>query len=380
MSGFLPCMLPVLPLTIKFLRGRNSKSKRPPQKAKQGEETATNNRASIVWKEPLLYWLGILLCYLILGALAILTGSSFNAIVRNPYFLLGLGIFFMLLALSSLDFFSFQKIFSQLAIVQTRLDALWQRASQIKARAFGTLTLGFLAGILVSACASPVLISMFLFLSKSSVSNMAPLWEKVLRGALYSGVFGLGISLPLLLMGILSLRLPKTGRWSVVLQTGLAFLIFMVGVYEFSNGVQILRRQYTGISVQKVSEQREEIGDLLFYRDFYYGLSQAASANKPIFIDFYGDWCSNCKIFDRTLTTDQPLIETLQKIVLVKIYDTDEQFQTFQKNEDFAELKYSLPLYAVLHPDGTLFWKTVDYQDTKGMRDAIHELELLGKD
>ena len=66
--------------------------------------------------------------------------------------------------------------------------------------------------------------------------------------------------------------------------------------------------------------------------------------------------------------------EALKQIVLVKIYDTDNQFVAFQSNPDFVELKISLTLYAILQPDGSLFWKTVDYQNTQEMIKIIREL------
>ena len=75
----------------------------------------------------------------------------------------------------------------------------------------------------------------------------------------------------------------------------------MVGLYEISNGIQILYRKKQGVVIKQVTDKTEQVGELSFYRNFYYGLSVAAKERKPIFIDFYGDWCTNCKAFDQTL-------------------------------------------------------------------------------
>ena len=359
LSGLLPCMLPVIPITAGFLRNRQKMQK-------------AGRLAAI--QAPSIYCLGIVLCYMILGSLVVLTSSSFNNLVRNPYFLILLGIFFILLALSSIDLFSFQRTFSKIAILQNQLDKLFQKASQLNSPKIGTLLMGLLAGLLVSACASPVLVSMFLFLTKGSAISMAPLWQKTFLGATYSAFYGLGISLPLFITGILSLRIPAQGKWSRFIRFSLATLIFMVGLYEISNGIQILYRKKQGVVIKQVTDKTEQVGELSFYRNFYYGLSVAAKESKPIFIDFYGDWCTNCKAFDQILKTNTDLKEALKQIVLVKIYDTDNQFVAFQSNPDFAELKISLPLYAILQPDGSLFWKTVDYQNTQEMIKIIREL------
>ena len=94
LSGLLPCMLPVIPITAGFLRNRQKMQK-------------AGRLAAI--QAPSIYCLGIVLCYMILGSLVVLTSSSFNNLVRNPYFLILLGIFFILLALSSIDLFRFNE-------------------------------------------------------------------------------------------------------------------------------------------------------------------------------------------------------------------------------------------------------------------------------
>ena len=58
--------------------------------------------------------------------------------------------------------------------------------------------------------------------------------------------------------------------------------------------------------------------------------------------------------------------------ILVKIYDTDPDFPTFQHNPHYPELRGVggqplLPLFAIYSPQGSLTWKGQDYQ-------AIHTI------
>jgi len=116
----------------------------------------------------------------------------------------------------------------------------------------------------------------------------------------------------------------------------------------------------------------EKIGDLLFFRNTDQAIKKSKSENKPLFIDFYAEWCINCKRFNELVANNAELSDALaQNAVLLKIYDTDPIFENYRKNPDFKELNIGLPLFVVQNPDGTLKWKTMHYKDTKGMIQAV---------
>ncbi len=121
----------------------------------------------------------------------------------------------------------------------------------------------------------------------------------------------------------------------------------------------------------------ETHGNLQWLRDFSLAQQRASSEHKPLFIDFYATWCANCKAFQRLTVANSELNQALQQAILVKIYDTDEIFETFQQNRYYPELggiggHPFLPLFAIYSPDGSLTWKGQDY---KAVGTMIAQLE-----
>ena len=77
---------------------------------------------------------------------------------------------------------------------------------------------------------------------------------------------------------------------------------------------------------------------------------------------------------------NQTLQNTLQKAILLKVYDTDSDFEYFQKDPQMKELQIGLPFFAVINSNEELLWKTTNYRDSKGMIQAIQKHSPQGKD
>jgi thiol:disulfide interchange protein DsbD len=84
---------------------------------------------------------------------------------------------------------------------------------------------------------------------------------------------------------------------------------------------------------------------------------QAKQSGKPIFIDFTGIFCSNCRYMEKNVFSTEPVQQEFKNFVLVKLY-TDRP-----KNPDdfrYQNLKVQLtgsvanPVYAILTPDEKL--------------------------
>ncbi len=100
-------------------------------------------------------------------------------------------------------------------------------------------------------------------------------------------------------------------------------------------------------------------GNLSWFRDFALAQQRAKVEQQPLFVDFYATWCANCKEFERLALRNTQLNTALQRAVLVKIYDTDPIFPTFQKDQHFPELggvggATVLAPVCDLHPAGTI--------------------------
>lgn len=165
----------------------------------------------------------------------------------------------------------------------------------------------------------------------------------------------------------------------------LGIILLIVGVHFLYNGLgrsgilipapetgqQMAARGLTssegGGSEDSTASQVEFSGNLRWLRDFPLAQEQARVEGRPLFVDFYATWCANCKAFQRLAENNAELNNALQQAVLVKIYDTDEIFGAFQRDENYPELggvggQPFLPLFAIYSDQGDLHWKGQDYR------------------
>jgi thiol:disulfide interchange protein DsbD len=90
-------------------------------------------------------------------------------------------------------------------------------------------------------------------------------------------------------------------------------------------------------------------------------LAEAKQRGKPVFVDFYGSWCANCKAFEELTHTNEALGKALGGAVLLKIRDTSPDFKVWQNDSRFPELKVGLPFFVIMDASGKLLYKTSDY-------------------
>ena len=390
LGSFFPCLYPLYPITAGFLKNRTQK----------GEK---------VWKHPILYSLGMVSTYFLLGLIASSTGSAFNAIMQNPFAILMSGFLFLFLAFVSLDWYT----------LNLDLGQRWNTYLIQKNTSLASFLMGNVAGLIGSACTAPVIVSMLVIIAQNQDPNLFEL-NKVFYSGLLSLSFGVGISLPFFITGVLGAKLPKSGKWQILIKYFVGILIAVIAFYQFEKALLIfqwsssliysfflillflfilcflsfqekrilviaylcilgllftlaLLGKYT-YGQKALLDEYEEIGTLQFYRQANFAFSKAKQEKKAIFIDFYGKWCTNCKEFEKNLEKDTSFQAGLKKAILLKIYDTDNDFQDFLEDSRFPELKIGLPFFLVLDSEGKEFWKTTNYLDTKGMIEAIEKL------
>lgn len=100
--------------------------------------------------------------------------------------------------------------------------------------------------------------------------------------------------------------------------------------------------------------QTAEASDGLNWHDtLEAGLAQAQAENKPVFIDFTGYTCTNCRWMEKNVFPDPAVRSELGQFVLIKLYtdggDNWKQNQSYQE-KTFGDV--ALPLYGILGPDG----------------------------
>ncbi len=105
-----------------------------------------------------------------------------------------------------------------------------------------------------------------------------------------------------------------------------------------------------GASVVASGEGRE----LRFLPEFEEGVAEAMRTGKPLFVDFTGYTCTNCRYMEKNVFTVPAVHELLsERFVLVQLWTDDakdgERHQEFQA-ERFGTI--ALPTYVLLSPDG----------------------------
>ena len=290
----------------------------------------------------------------------------------------------------------------------------------------GTLLMGAGAGLLSSACVGPIVVSILVAIA-SNVDGVTI--GLAATAAFKMMLFGLGVGVPVLLLGVFGLALPKSGKWMLYVQWVFALLIGYfaygylikgfnglglsdtVGFYLFIGSVLVFlaafNLQETGksnqlktkvslftlagvvgffiigantlpagttatapnqMAIESSSGNIEQKGELTWYLNKEAAYQKAAETGKLVFVDFHGDWCTNCKAFQKNTQEDKALNSALQNAILYKVYDTSPEFEKYRNDPRFPELKVGLPFFLITDGKGNVIYKTNDYTKTEEMQ------------
>lgn len=92
-------------------------------------------------------------------------------------------------------------------------------------------------------------------------------------------------------------------------------------------------------------------------------VAKAKTENKPVFLNFTGVTCTNCRWMEKNMFPDPAVKKELEKFVLAELYtdrETPEHEAGDIKNAELLAAKFNsvaLPLYAVITPDGEILAK-----------------------
>jgi thiol:disulfide interchange protein len=94
--------------------------------------------------------------------------------------------------------------------------------------------------------------------------------------------------------------------------------------------------------------------DAWVLNDYAGALATAQSTGKPVFVDFTGYTCTNCRWMEANIFSRPDVDAELGNFVLSRLY-TDGDGEIYEKQQSFQEQTFgtvALPLYAVIAPDG----------------------------
>jgi len=191
-----PCIYPMIPVTIGILQAQASNS-------------MLRNFLS-----AFLYSLGISTIFAILGLLATFAGQRIGNLMVNPWIIL---LMVALLTYVALSLFNLYDLYIP--------RFLKNKQNLYTGSLLSAFIFGLISGTVASPCVSPGLI-----LVLTIVSNL----QNLFLGFFLLFAFGLGLTLPLLVIGTFSTAitmLPQAGEWMVEVKHLLGFILFGMCFY-----------------------------------------------------------------------------------------------------------------------------------------------------
>ncbi|MBC7203021.1 MAG: protein-disulfide reductase DsbD [Pusillimonas sp.] len=381
---FTPCVLPMVPILMAVIAGTHKGEQKPAR-----------------WRGLLLaatYVFGVSLLYTVLGVAAGLAGAGLAAWLQNPWVL---SVFAALLALLALAMFNVYSVQTPLAI-QNALGAYLQRIPG--GHYSGAFLMGLVSALIVGPCVAAPLAGVLLFISQTGdaavgaaalfalawgqgvlllalgagsgallpkagtwmegfkilfgilllatawwmLNSVLPdwlmllgwvvltLWSAILLGALRQGCSGLvacfGKALGLLLAG-----------WALLMMVGMAMGTYSVLQPLGGLGAAGIAANVGTAGAGAVPNAKPQFVKVRSVQELDVIL---ASANSPVLLDFYADWCVSCIEMERFTFTNPAVAQSMRQFVLVQADVT--------KNTD--EDRALLERFRLFGPPGIIFF------------------------
>jgi len=328
--AFTPCVLPMVPILSGLIVG-------------QGPDVTTRRAFTL----SAIFVLAMALTYTIAGVVVAMLGHNLQATFQNPAVLIGFSIVFVALALAMFGFYELQMPVG----LQTRMTALSNR--QQAGTWIGAGTMGVFSALIVGPCVAAPLAAALIVIGATG---------DPVRGGTALFALSLGMGAPLLAFGASAGKLlPKAGAWmetiknlfgvlllgvaiwmlerivppaaALAMWAGLFFLaaVFLGALDPLSSGAGPGRRIAKGLGLmgllygavllvgaaaggsslwQPLAGMRAvdqaappataaEFRMIKSLADLERELRQAGAAQRTVMLDFYADWCVDCKRMER---------------------------------------------------------------------------------
>lgn len=342
------CMYPLIPIVTAVIGGTRERSS-------LGRGFALS----------LAYVQGLAITYAVAGTIAALVGIPLVAVTQKPWVLAGFGVLMVIFALGMFGVFRLQLPASW----QTRLTGWSNRLPG--GRVVPVFVAGMLSALIIGPCATPALAGALLYIANS---------HDVIGGALALYVMGMGMGIPLLLVGTFGAGvLPRAGRWMVAVQNTLGVMLLVAALWfvysllpvwllmlliallltgcgmmlhaidPLPAGAPAIRRvgkalgilllvagvaEFIGVAsghldilvplggVMRVSpaggsQETARFDAIRSNAELDQALTEARG--QPVMVDFYADWCISCKELERFTFTDPGVVSELTHWKLLRI-------------------------------------------------------------
>ena len=332
-----PCVFPIIPITIGFFTSQSG------------------GRTSLAFRLSLAYFLGITLCFSVLGTVAALTGSLFGALLQNPLVLVLIAGVLVYLALSMFGLYEIPLF--------TRLQGTTGGAKKGLAGAF---LMGLTVGLAASPCIGPFVLGLLVFVGNTG---------DPLMGFLIFSVLAAGLGLPYIVLGTFSgmlSALPRAGTWMEVVKKILAVVLFglvfyflrpliprqayplIFAAYLVLGGIVLLVVRTAGeLKGMRIIRLLVAAAFLLWGLYSFYGalaaeqreglewtevsspaqLQERLDAGRPTVVHFTAAWCAVCHELEDKTYTDPVVLAVCRGIQFLRIDLTGEDEDRKQLRE-----------------------------------------------
>jgi thiol:disulfide interchange protein len=395
--GFLalltPCVFPMIPITVSFF---------------------TKNQQGSTWstvKQALIYCFGIIFTFAGLGlALTLIAGpAGINKVAASPWMNLFLTALFVIFALNLFGMFEIRVPSKLLSSLDTRSQSGTLAATLLMGLTFTltsfTCTAAFVGTVLVAATqgewfwsaigmvafatafAAPFfLLALFpkwlsslpssggwlnsvkvvmgfleLAAAFKFLSNVDLVWgwHSVSRSVVLAAWVAIALIAAIYLLGKIQLpydtpleRLSVARMLLSVFFLGLAFYL-LAGLFGARLG-ELDAFLPPAQAENRVVTTGGEAGSK-WLGSFDAAIEQGRATNRPVFVNFTGVTCTNCRWMEANVFTDANVKRELDRFVLAELY-TDRETPEDEFNSKLQETRFktvALPLYVIVAPDGT---------------------------
>ena len=340
--AFTPCIFPMIPILSGIIVGQRG-----------------TQRAFLL---SLSYVVASSLMYTVFGVLAAISGQNLQMALQNPWVISVFSGVFVVLALSMFDFFT-------LGLPEKLTNKLYHSSHQHHEGFAGAAMMGALSSLIVGPCVAPPLAGALIYIGQTG---------DVLLGGAALFMLGLGMGLPLLLLGVSAQKyLPKAGAWLNSIKKGFGVVMLGMAIWLLSrilpapvtlllwaiwlimpaiylNALDTLPETKTawqvfwksigvimliygtlmlvGVSLghtnplKPLANTQENHVDsgLAFERvksvdELEKKLALASARHQRVMLDFYADWCISCKEMESQTFTDKKVKQALVNVVLLQV-------------------------------------------------------------
>ncbi len=197
---FTPCVLPMIPILSGIIAGQG--------------ESITPMKA---FRLSFIYVQAMAITYALLGILVAQAGSSLSGYLQSPLILSIVAVLFVLLALSMFGLYEI----SIPEFIAKHLRGISEKQSG--GNYLGVAVMGVISTLIVSPCTTAPLTAALLFIANSG---------DLLVGGLSLYFLGLGMGIPLLIIGVSEGRLiPRAGAWMESIRNLFGFIMLAMALY-----------------------------------------------------------------------------------------------------------------------------------------------------